>query len=246
MPGLHIDRRADRLLDLQIASFILSIAGSSIPALLERLPQSLLTDSSFLNDLPLLIDLNSIAGDDAIGLTMPSFTTTADYRRSSVQDRLASVQNTAVGRLTFSLDTLATKVLTCSDFENGTVQAYGVEIAKGAALPVAGNFNGKEDLHPVAVTARREIILSAGAFQTPQLVRRQCLKPVTLLRYHTVDGIADPQWSTVHHLTPNFQLSGIGDRDQLQSFGIETVVDLPGVGTNLQGGHCYITRRLPF
>jgi hypothetical protein len=33
------------------------------------------------------------------------------------------------------------------------------------------------------------------------------------------------------------QLSGIGDSSQLQQFGIEPVVHLPGVGTNLQGRH---------
>lgn len=31
------------------------------------------------------------------------------------------------------------------------------------------------------------------------------------------------------------KLSGIGDQNQLQENGIEPIVDLPGVGTNLQG-----------
>jgi hypothetical protein len=31
------------------------------------------------------------------------------------------------------------------------------------------------------------------------------------------------------------QLSGIGDQKQLGRFGIDTVVNLPGVGKNLQG-----------
>ncbi len=50
------------------------------------------------------------------------------------------------------------------------------------------------------ITARREIILSAGAVATPKLL----------------------------------QLSGIGAGSHLQSLGIETVDDLPGVGENLQ------------
>ncbi|KAN0118213.1 hypothetical protein V8E52_005474 [Russula decolorans] len=49
------------------------------------------------------------------------------------------------------------------------------------------------------VKAKREVILAAGTFKTPQLL----------------------------------ELSGIGDRSLLKSFGIETLVDLPGVGENL-------------
>lgn len=50
------------------------------------------------------------------------------------------------------------------------------------------------------VHASKEIILSAGSFQTPQLL----------------------------------ELSGIGQKQLLQSFGIECLIDLPGVGENLQ------------
>ncbi len=50
------------------------------------------------------------------------------------------------------------------------------------------------------VRARREIILSAGSINSPQLL----------------------------------QLSGVGAGATLQKFGIETIVDLPGVGRNLQ------------
>ncbi|KAH9996169.1 hypothetical protein BJV74DRAFT_828663 [Russula compacta] len=49
------------------------------------------------------------------------------------------------------------------------------------------------------VKAKREIIISAGTFKTPQLL----------------------------------ELSGIGDRNLLQSLGIEALIDLPGVGENL-------------
>jgi choline dehydrogenase len=50
------------------------------------------------------------------------------------------------------------------------------------------------------VEARREVILAAGAINSPQLLL----------------------------------LSGVGPRPQLERFGIEPVVDLPGVGLNLQ------------
>ncbi|KAI9432683.1 alcohol oxidase [Lactarius indigo] len=49
------------------------------------------------------------------------------------------------------------------------------------------------------VHAKKEVIVSAGTFKTPQLL----------------------------------ELSGIGDRSLLKSLGIETLIDLPGVGENL-------------
>ncbi len=53
---------------------------------------------------------------------------------------------------------------------------------------------------PIAIGARREVLLSAGAIGSPQIL----------------------------------QLSGIADGRFLQYFGIEPVLDLPGVGANLQ------------
>jgi hypothetical protein len=47
----------------------------------------------------------------------------------------------------------------------------GVEITPGAALDVAGNFKGKQSLKTKLITVRHEVIISAGVFQTPRLVR---------------------------------------------------------------------------
>jgi len=67
-----------------------------------------------------------------------------------------------------------------------------------------GRATGVEYLTPdlltqASVTARREVILSAGAIDTPKLL----------------------------------MLSGVGPGEHLQEFGIETIVDSPGVGANL-------------
>lgn len=65
-------------------------------------------------------------------------------------------------------DSLVTKILLCDDGD-GPV-AYGVEVAEGAALPIASNFNGKADLDTRQIIAKQEVILSAGVFQSPQIV----------------------------------------------------------------------------
>jgi len=84
---------------------------------------------------------------------------------------------------------------------NGKLRATSVEYLEGKRLyradPKAGSAGaGKAK----KATAKNEIIVSCGAFNTPQLLK----------------------------------LSGIGPRAELESFGIKVLVDLPGVGENLQ------------
>ncbi|EEB94447.1 hypothetical protein MPER_06738 [Moniliophthora perniciosa FA553] len=153
-------------------------------------------------DSPPILDINSRMGDNATGATQVSYTIDENHNRSSVRERLLDVQNKNPGKLTFAMDTLVTKVLLCNSMEE-VPTAYGVEYAPDAALPVASNFQGRTDLQTKTVKAKREVIVSAGTFQSPQLL----------------------------------MLSGIGDRSHLEEHGIETVVNLPGVGTNLQGHH---------
>jgi choline dehydrogenase len=119
---------------------------------------------------PTIDDLNSAANRGAIGVGTPSYTIDEHHNRSSVHDRLVHVKKSSHGKLQFSLDTLATKVLLCETGAGGAPVAYGVEIAPGAALAVASNFKGKSHLKTKTVTVRHEVIISAGVFQSPQLV----------------------------------------------------------------------------
>ncbi len=86
--------------------------------------------------------------------------------------------------------------------EAGKWRATGVEFLDGASLYAADltSDNGAAAPRTIRVRASREVILSAGAFNTPQLL----------------------------------MLSGVGDRAELTQHGIDTKVDLPGVGKNLQ------------
>lgn len=131
-----------------------------------------------------------------------------EYKRSGPVDVLndvISATNSDGSRkyhLDIQLNTLVTNVIL--NTSGNRPKATGVNFLSGASLYGAdprrqdGRVTSKGT--PGSVTATREVILSAGTFNTPQLLK----------------------------------LSGIGPKDELQKFGIDVKVDLPGVGTNLQ------------
>lgn len=103
-------------------------------------------------------------------------------------------------KLDIKLHTLVTRVLF---EETGTKpRANGVEFLEGSSLyradPRAATSGSQGN--PGSVNATKEVILAAGAYNTPQLLK----------------------------------LSGIGPKAELEEFQIPILVDLPGVGTNLQ------------
>ncbi|KAJ5138873.1 CAZyme family AA3 [Penicillium bovifimosum] len=129
-----------------------------------------------------------------------------EYKRTGPREFLMKTIN-AVNKdgsrkyhLDLQLDTLVTNVR--FDKSGPTPRATGVDYLTGKSLyradPRASRTeaNGK----PGSVSAAREVILSAGTFNTPQLLK----------------------------------LSGIGPKEELSKFNITTLVDLPGVGRNLQ------------
>ncbi|KAI0672992.1 GMC oxidoreductase [Trametes maxima] len=79
-------------------------------------------------------------------------------------------------------------------------RASRVKFLSGSSPLVAMGVEFIKDGRAYNVKARKEVILSAGAFQTPQIL----------------------------------ELSGIGNRTVLCDHGIETLLDLPGVGENLR------------
>lgn len=97
-------------------------------------------------------------------------------------------------------EALVTRVIL--EKEGGKVRATGVEYMAGSALYQADPRSGGGGAQKTTtkVTAKREVILSGGAFNTPQLL----------------------------------MLSGIGPKADLAKRGVDVVVDLPGVGKNLQ------------
>ncbi|KAK0620849.1 hypothetical protein B0T14DRAFT_431575 [Immersiella caudata] len=80
-------------------------------------------------------------------------------------------------------------------------RATGVEFLDGAHLYRASPLSKYTDAGiPGSARADREVIISGGSYNSPQILK----------------------------------LSGIGPREELESLGIDVLVDLPGVGGNLQ------------
>ena len=117
-------------------------------------------------------------------------------RRTGSRERLRAAQEKCPNRLAIRTGALATRVLF-----DGERRAIGVEYLLGEHLyrADASYLPGRKSVRR-RVRAKREVILSGGAFNTPQLL----------------------------------QLSGVGPAALLQKHDIPVVVDLPGVGANLQ------------
>ncbi|HVT56907.1 MAG TPA: GMC family oxidoreductase [Thermoanaerobaculia bacterium] len=114
--------------------------------------------------------------DNAVGLRYPPLTTRGHQRMGS-RERVLETSRRHPDRLRIELDALATRVL----FDEGG-RATGVEYLKGERLyrahakPSPANGERRE------VRAAREVILSGGAFNTPQLLMLSGIGPRELLQ----------------------------------------------------------------
>ena len=121
--------------------------------------------------------------------------TTQKHARTGSRERVLDVADRCPKSLRIVMNALATRVL----FDENN-RAIGVEYLQGENLYRAHAAPSAEPGDRAALFASREVILAAGAFNTPQLL----------------------------------MLSGVGDRETLDRFGIPVVADLAGVGRNLQ------------
>ncbi|GKT76082.1 choline dehydrogenase [Colletotrichum tofieldiae] len=152
----------------------------------------------------LLRDINAPGQTSKTGLYQVPLAMT-DSIRGGPRDLIlntASAVNSDGSRkyhLDIKLDTLVTKIR--FDANNDKPRAVGVDFLEGSSLYRADPRSGSASpTGSGSVDAKREVIISAGAFNTPQLLK----------------------------------LSGIGPKAELESFDVPVLVDLPGVGTNMQ------------
>ncbi|KAH0427550.1 GMC oxidoreductase [Colletotrichum camelliae] len=190
--------------DIKLLTVILSAAsamGKSLIGLIFSTIQGL--GEVLLRDL----NVDSSGRDAAEGLYQVPISVDSGRRvgpREFVLDT-ANAKNTDGTRkyhLDLKLNTLVTKVR--FDQSGTTPRAVGVDFVTGQSLyradPRSSSSSGNDEGAAGSVNATAEVIVAAGAFNTPQLLK----------------------------------LSGVGPKDELASFDIPVVVDLPGVGTNLQ------------
>lgn len=120
--------------------------------------------------------------------------TTRNHARRGSRERVLETARTHPN-LKIELNALATKVLL-----DENKRAIGVEYLHGEKMYRASSHPNEQPGELFTIYASKEVILSGGAFNTPQLL----------------------------------MLSGIGPRAVLERNGIKVLVDLPGVGKNLQ------------
>ena len=139
-------------------------------------------------------DWRTICSNDREGVNVTPLATHSGCR-NGVRERLLETVKTTKGKLSIRTGALVSRIL----FQ-GT-HAYAVEYLVGKSLYRASPKPAPEgQFLKATVRANYEIILSGGAFNSPQLL----------------------------------MLSGIGDASELAQLGIESVVNRPGVGKNLQ------------
>ncbi|KAG9049594.1 hypothetical protein FS837_009794 [Tulasnella sp. UAMH 9824] len=147
-------------------------------------------------------DYNDWRNDEAQGGSWITLTKQANGTRSSVRDRLMEVHNQNPRLLKFAFESWATKVLTCKTRDN-KIKAYGVEALQGANLnPVSNKFPGKgKGIERVRRWyAKKEVILSAGPFETPKLLMHS--------------GIGDRDHLKKYNIKPLVHSPGVGQNLQ--------------------------------
>lgn len=111
---------------------------------------------------------------------------TRNHQRMGPRERVLDVARRYPDRLKIELNALVTRVL--FDEQN---RAVGVEYQKGARLYRAGSSPAAEDGERRTARASREVILSGGAFNTPQLLMLSGVGPRGALERHGIEVRVD-------------------------------------------------------
>ena len=170
---LHTEKRQaiDALLDGQIRNTLLEAAQQRLAEPAAPSPARLASIGDP-NDWRIVV-----APDDG-----PCYTpmTTRDHRRMGTRERLLDVRTRFPRQLTIETGALATRVV----FDGN--RAIGVEFQKGDHLYRADPRATDADGERFVAYATREVILSGGTFNTPQLLMLSGIGPAEHLRAHDI------------------------------------------------------------
>ena len=109
-------------------------------------------------------------------------------KRASVRDRIREVQKACPNQLVVKTNVLVTKVLLekVTPSKGSQSKAIGVECREGAHLYRADPKASDASPSPKQFKAKREVIISGGAFNTPQLLMLSGIGPKEELQRHGI------------------------------------------------------------
>ncbi|KAI1815089.1 GMC oxidoreductase [Poronia punctata] len=182
---------------------------------------------AYANDLNLTMSMNDLLQRDSNALSPDRDTTSSIYglvqhqysngRRYSSRDYIQEAQKNTSIPLTVSLNSLATRVLfdttdKCASSAK-TPRATGIEYLQGKSIYAAdsrrtANSTGIRK----TVTARREVILSGGAFNSPQLLMLSGIGPAEHLGEFNISVVKDLP-GVGQHLMDNQEMPIVGSGD---------------------------------
>ncbi|KAI3337646.1 GMC oxidoreductase [Xylariaceae sp. AK1471] len=160
--------------------------------------------SAYASDLNLTMSMADLLQRDPNALSTDRDTTSSIYglvqhqytngNRYSSRDYVQAAQKNASTPLTVSLNSLATRILfdTSSECGSTTPRATGVEYLEGKSLYSAdsrrtpGSTGARK-----TVTAKREVIISGGTFNSPQLLMLSGVGPTDHLRQFNISVVKD-------------------------------------------------------
>jgi choline dehydrogenase len=146
----------------------------------------------------LLRDINADkpGRDSADGLYQVPITITDEYRRNGAREFVLDTANArnADGSRKYHLDIMMNTLATKVRFDTSVTppRAIGIDFLAGPSLYRADpRSSGTRTGTPGSVNASREVIISAGSFNTPQLLKLSGIGPAQELEQHNIPLIVD-------------------------------------------------------